>query len=102
MALKKGFCSHCKGDERLRIFDVNSAAEVCYCPNCMAEMLPKEAIMNYGYLISHYLKKASKALFEKAGYQNIEVITHEHMRHEILNELENEKVYKDLLEFFKK
>ena len=47
-------------------------------------------------------RNASKALFEKAGYQNIEVITHEHMRHEILNELENEKVYKDLLEFFKK
>ena len=68
MALKKGFCSHCKGDERLRIFDVNSAAEVCYCPNCMAEMLPKEAIMNYGYLISHYLKKASKALFDSTQY----------------------------------
>ena len=44
MALKKGFCTHCKGDEDLRIFDVNKDAEVCYCPHCMAAMPPKEAI----------------------------------------------------------
>ena len=68
MALKKGFCSHCQGDERLRIFDVNKEAEVCYCPNCMAEMKPKEAIDNYRNLISHYLKKASKALFDSTQY----------------------------------
>ena len=69
MALKKGFCSHCKGDERLRIFDVNKDAEICYCPNCMAEMQPKEAIHNYRNLISHYLKKASKALFDSTQYK---------------------------------
>ena len=68
MALKRGFCSHCKGDETLRIFDVNKEAEVCYCPNCMAEMQPKEAIENYSALISHYLKKGSKALFESTQY----------------------------------
>ena len=68
MALKKGFCTHCKGEERLRIFDVNREAEVCYCPNCMAEMKPKEAIANYRGLISHYLKKASKELFESTQY----------------------------------
>ena len=68
MALKKGFCTHCKGDEELRIFDVNKDAEVCYCPNCMAAMSPKEAITNYGGLISHYLKKASRALFETTQY----------------------------------
>ena len=68
MALKKGFCTHCKGDEYDRIFDVNKDAEVCYCPNCMAAMSPKEAITNYGGLISHYLKKASKALFETTQY----------------------------------
>ena len=68
MALKKGFCTHCKGDERLRIFNVNKDAVNCYCQNCMAEMLPKEAIDNYSYLISHYLKKASKALFDSTQY----------------------------------
>ena len=68
MALKKGFCTHCKGDEDLRIFDVNKDAEVCYCPNCMAAMPPKEAIANYNALIANYLKHASKALFDSTQY----------------------------------
>lgn len=68
MALKKGFCTHCKGDEYRRIFEVNKDAEVCYCPNCMAAMSPKEAISNYGGLISHYLKKASRDLFVTTQY----------------------------------
>ena len=68
MALKKGFCTHCEGEETLRLFDVNDKAEICYCPHCMAEMQPKEAIDNYRELISFYLKKASKALFESTEY----------------------------------
>ena len=68
MALKKGFCTHCKGDESRRIFGVNKDAEVCYCPNCMAAMQPAEAIANYRGLIIHYLKKGSKALFETTQY----------------------------------
>ena len=66
--LRKGFCIHCEGDEKLRIFNVNKEAEVCYCPYCMKEMQPKEAITNYGNLISYYLKKASKYLFESTEY----------------------------------
>ena len=65
---KKGFCTHCKGDERSRIFNVNKDADVCYCPHCTHQMKPKEAIGNYSYLISSYLKKASKALFESTEY----------------------------------
>ena len=68
MALKKGFCTHCKGDEDLRIFDVNKDAEVCYCPHCMAAMSPKEAITNYNGLIANYLKHGSKALFDSTQY----------------------------------
>ena len=68
MALKKGFCVHCKGDEDLRIFDVNKDAEVCYCPHCMAAMPPKEAIDNYQNLIKNYLKHASTALFDSTQY----------------------------------
>ena len=68
MAFKKGFCCHCHGDEKLRIFDVNKDADICYCRNCTAEMSPKEAIDNYNNLISHYLKKASKALFDSTEY----------------------------------
>ena len=68
MALKRGFCAHCKGEETLRLFDVNKESEVCYCPNCMAAMPPKEAIQNYHDLIAYYLKKASRALFETGDY----------------------------------
>ena len=39
---------------------------------------------------------------QKAGFKNIEVLTLEHMRHEILNEKNNELVYNSLLEFFNK
>ncbi|MBP5574946.1 MAG: hypothetical protein J6X50_04325 [Bacilli bacterium] len=68
MALKPGFCTHCDGDEKLRIFNVNKDAEVCYCPHCTAPMLPKDAILNYRNLIAHYLKKASRYLFETTEY----------------------------------
>ena len=68
MALKRGFCTHCQGDEKLRIFNVNKDAEVCYCPLCTAPMQPKDAIVNYRNLISHYLKKASRYLFETTEY----------------------------------
>ena len=47
-------------------------------------------------------REASKSLLEKVGYKNIEVITLEKMRHEILNEKDKEKVYKDILEFYSK
>ena len=68
MAFKKGFCTHCKGDERTRIFAVNKEAEVCYCPHCTHAMTPKEANNNYHWLISSYLKRASRYLFESTEY----------------------------------
>ena len=42
----------------------------------------------------------SRSLMEKSGFRNIYVITYDHMRHEILNESDHEKVYRDLLDFF--
>lgn len=68
MALKRGFCTHCQGDEIQRIFNVNREAEICYCPVCAHPMQPKDAIVNYRHLISHYLKKASRYLFETTEY----------------------------------
>ena len=68
MALKRGFCTHCQGDEIQRIFNVNKEAEVCYCPVCAHPMQPKDAIVNYRNLISHHLKKASRYLFETTEY----------------------------------
>lgn len=41
----------------------------------------------------------SRTLLEKAGFRNISVITYPGMRHEILNETEKEKVYRDILDF---
>ncbi|HHT67256.1 MAG TPA: hypothetical protein GX010_03420 [Erysipelotrichaceae bacterium] len=68
MALKKGFCTNCKGEEQSRIFDVNQEANKCFCPNCMAEMSPKQAIANYNALISSLLKKGSKYIFKTTQY----------------------------------
>ena len=42
----------------------------------------------------------SRSLLEKSGFRNISVITYDHMRHEILNESDHEKAYRDLLDFF--
>ena len=47
-------------------------------------------------------RESSKSVLLKAGYENIEVNTLEHMRHEILNEIEHQKVYKDILDFYSK
>ena len=68
MALKRGFCTHCQGDEKLRIFNVNKGAEVCYCPHCTHPMQPKEAIESYRHMIAHHLKRASMYLFESTEY----------------------------------
>lgn len=68
MALKRGFCTLCDGDEKLRIFNVNKEAEKCYCPHCTSMIQPIDAINNYQNLIEHYLKKASRYLFETTEY----------------------------------
>lgn len=39
---------------------------------------------------------------KQAGFSNISTITYPHMRHEILNEKENEKVYADVIAFYEK
>ena len=44
----------------------------------------------------------SKKVLEKAGFVNFEVATFKGMRHEILNELDKEQVYKTMLEFLNK
>ena len=47
-------------------------------------------------------RASSKKVLEKAGFKNISVITYQKMRHEILNETDKQKVYKDMLDFFNK
>jgi alpha-beta hydrolase superfamily lysophospholipase len=43
----------------------------------------------------------SEATLCNAGFSNIRTITYEHMRHEILNEIGKERVYADVIDFYK-
>ena len=44
----------------------------------------------------------SKKVLEKAGFKDITPITYPKMRHEILNEIDKQQVYQDMLDFLKK
>ena len=44
-------------------------------------------------------REQSQSVLKKAGFKNLSVITYEGMRHEILNELDYQKVYDDILKF---
>ncbi len=44
----------------------------------------------------------SRKVLKKAGFANLEHIDYPGMRHEILNEKDNKKVYKDVLDFYNK
>ena len=46
--------------------------------------------------------KESARVLRRAGFSNLTEITYPRMRHELLNEKENEKVYADIIEFYKK
>ena len=64
MATKRGICSYCNTKKITnRIFQVNPEATVCYCPNCMHEMEPQEAINNYVVYIDNMNRKADDTLF---------------------------------------
>jgi len=43
----------------------------------------------------------SFVVLKKAGFKNIERIDYQNMRHEIINEKDNEKVFDDILKFYK-
>lgn len=47
-------------------------------------------------------RASSLKVLNKAGYKNVSAITLDKMRHEILNEVEKDKVYKDILDFYTK
>ena len=47
-------------------------------------------------------REASLAVLKKAGFRNLEVVTLEGMRHEILNETDREAVYRKILEYINK
>lgn len=68
-SLKKAYCPHHKTENELdRIFSVNPDAEVCYCPICMSELKPKEAIENYNYFIAAKITKAERLLYRDTRF----------------------------------
>lgn len=63
MSMKKGFCIRCiTKDAKHRIFTVNSEAEKCYCPRCMKEYTPKEAIGHFNHYLAYLTNQADMTL----------------------------------------
>lgn len=52
-------------------------------------------------IVSEEKWRAAQSFLKNVGYQNVSGILYAGMRHEILNEIEKEKVYKDILQFIK-
>ena len=68
-SLKKAYCPKCKTDNELqRIFMVNPDVDICYCPNCMSQLKPKDVIDNYNYFISTKINKAEKLLYRDTNF----------------------------------
>lgn len=69
MSLKKAYCPICHpSDEKYHIFDVNADAEVCYCPHCMAKLIPADAIKAYELFINKKINKANNILFSAIDF----------------------------------
>ncbi|MGI6644762.1 MAG: alpha/beta fold hydrolase [Bacilli bacterium] len=67
------------------------------------KQLPVLLIAGQDDPVGHYgkgVKKLAKA-YEKVGLKNVTVHIYPNMRHEVLNEIGNEQVYQDVLEFLK-
>ena len=63
MAMKKGFCIKCHTtDAKRRIFLVNSESLKCFCPRCLAEYKPKDAINHYNHFIRILCRHADRYL----------------------------------------
>lgn len=64
MATKKGLCPYCLNKRTdHRVFQVNPEASTCFCPTCMKEIAPLDAINSYLKFIDNMLKKADNTLF---------------------------------------
>lgn len=71
MAIKQGYCIYCDtDDDNSRIFTLNSEATICFCPNCLHEQTPKDAINAYKDFIEKKLNKADYYLFKLNEFSN--------------------------------
>ncbi|MCR5505629.1 MAG: hypothetical protein K6F07_01370 [Bacilli bacterium] len=74
MSMKRGYCIKCHYDDSKRhIFPVNSESAVCYCPHCMAEYKPKDAIAHYNHFMKGLITDADDtlhiAMLPESSYQ---------------------------------
>ena len=68
-SLRRAYCTKCKTDnESNRIFLVSPDADVCYCPNCMHKLKPKEAIDEYNLFIQQKVNRANRLLFQETRF----------------------------------
>ena len=64
MGTKTGLCPYCQTKKiQNKLFQVNPEASTCFCPTCMHEMTPKDAINGYNKLINNMRQKADETLF---------------------------------------
>ncbi len=64
MATKNGLCTYCQFTRiENHIFPVNPEASTVYCPFCMRELNPKDAIGLYQSIIVKMVNKADNSLF---------------------------------------
>lgn len=64
MATKRGFCPNCNLKNRSHYFDVNPDAKIVYCPCCMKQLNPEEAIKAYDKHVDSLLRFADFTLYE--------------------------------------
>lgn len=71
MSLKKAICTKCHiKNERNYAFEVNAEADVCYCPHCMAQLKPEDAIKAYDSFIQKKLSNAYKNLYVRTLFED--------------------------------
>ncbi len=71
MSLKRAICTHCHPyhkNGKVRVFDVNPEATVCYCPYCERKLDPQEAIDAYTQMLRKKGVHAYKILYEQTNY----------------------------------
>ncbi|MEA5061215.1 MAG: hypothetical protein VB015_02215 [Erysipelotrichaceae bacterium] len=71
METKKAYCYLCtNGDDKSRIFDINSKLETTNCPVCGKQIIVKTAILAYENRFKELVKKASIKLNEESDFNS--------------------------------